>query len=224
MPRPYDIITFDCYGTLIDWDSGIANAFHNAALTDGLDLDRDRVLEVYHAVEPTVQTEAYRSYRDVLADTARRCAERLDWFLPLDRSGFLAESLGNWTPFAETNKALERLHELGYRLGILSNIDDDLLAATTRHFTVEFDIVITAQHVRSYKPAHGHFEAARQGVSGRRWLHAAQSYYHDVVPARTLDIPVVWINRGGDPRLGKTVPNAEVDSLDGLVAWLASRE
>ena len=224
MPRPYDIITFDCYGTLIDWDSGITGAFRDAALTDGLDLDSDRVLEVYHAVEPTVQTEGYRSYRDVLADTARRCAERLDWLLPADRSGFLAESLGNWTPFTDTNKALERLHGLGYRLGILSNIDDDLFAATTRHFTVEFDLVITAQQVRSYKPAHGHFEAARQGVSGRRWLHAAQSYYHDVVPARTLDIPVVWINRRGDPPLGKTVPNAEVDSLDGLVEWLSSRE
>ena len=224
MPRPYDIITFDCYGTLIDWDSGITGAFRDAALTDGLDLDGDRVLEVYHAVEPTVQTEGYRSYRDVLADTARRCAERLDWLLPADRSGFLAESLGNWTPFTDTNKALERLHGLGYRLGILSNIDDDLFAATTRHFTVEFDLVITAQQVRSYKPAHGHFEAARQGVSGRRWLHAAQSYYHDVVPARTLDIPVVWINRRGDAPLGKTVPNAEVDSLDGLVEWLSSRE
>ncbi len=193
MPRPYDIITFDCYGTLIDWDSGITSAFRDAALTDGLDLDGDRVLEVYHAVEPTVQTEEYRSYRDVLADTARRCAERLDWLLPADRSGFLAESLGNWTPFTDTNKALERLHGLGYRLGILSNIDDDLFAATTRHFTVEFDLVITAQQVRSYKPAHGHFEAARQGVSGH-------------------------------PPLGKTVPNAEVDSLDGLVEWLSSRE
>jgi len=224
MPRPYDIITFDCYGTLIDWDGGIANAFRNAALTDGLDLDRDEILDVYHAVELTVQKEEYRPYCDVLADTARRCAERLNWFLPSDRSGFLAESLGSWTPFADTNKALERLHGLGYRLGILSNIDDDLFAATTRHFTVEFDLVVTAQQVRSYKPAHDHFEAARQGVSGRRWLHAAQSYYHDVVPARTLGIPVVWINRRGDPPLGKTVPDGEVDSLEGLVAWLASRE
>ena len=224
MPNPYDIITFDCYGTLIDWDGGIANAFRDAALTDGLDLDRERILEVYHAVEPTVQQEEYRPYRDVLTDTARRCAERLDWPLPSDRSGFLAESLGNWTPFADTNKSLELLHGLGYQLGILSNIDDDLFAATTRHFTVEFDLVITAQQVRSYKPAHVHFETARRGMSGRRWLHAAQSYYHDVVPARALDIPVVWINRGSDPPLGKTVPNAEVDSLEGLVGWLSSRE
>ena len=122
MPRPYDIITFDCYGTLIDWDGGITSAFRDAALTDGLDLDGDRVLAAYHAVEPMVQTEEYRPYRDVLADTARRCAERLDWFLPSDRSGFLAESLGNWTPFAETNKALEfdRAASFGMRLDIPS--------------------------------------------------------------------------------------------------------
>ncbi len=220
----FDIITFDCYGTLIDWDGGIAESFKDAALVDGVKLERERVLSVYHEVEPTVQQDEYRSYRDVLADVALRCAARLEWPLPPSKSGFLADSLGAWKPFPDTNPMLERLSRSGYRLGILSNIDQDLFAMTRRQFTVDFDLVITAQQVRSYKPAHGHFLTARENIGEQRWLHAARSYYHDVVPARALGIPVVWVNRGGDPLDGTAQPDAEVASLEGLVAWLDDRE
>jgi 2-haloacid dehalogenase/putative hydrolase of the HAD superfamily len=223
MPH-FDIITFDCYGTLIDWDGGIAASFKDAALVDGVDLHSERVLAVYHEVEPTVQQDEYRSYRDVLADTARRCAARLEWPLLPSKSGFLADSLGAWKPFPDTNPMLEKLRRSGYRLGILSNIDQDLFAMTRRQFTVDFDLVITAQQVRSYKPAHGHFLTARENIGEQRWLHAARSYYHDIVPARALGIPVVWVNRGGDPRDGTVQPDAEVTSLEGLVAWLDGRE
>ena len=91
-------------------------------------------------------------------------------------------SLPRWKPFADTNRALERLRAAGYRLGILSNVDDDLLAETRRHFTVDFDLIITAQQVGSYKPAPGHFVAARKRIGSARWLHAAQSNFHDVAP------------------------------------------
>src|SRR5918999_752220 len=195
MRHAYDVVTFDCYGTLIDWKTGISAAFASAAARDGRAVDRTQVLTAYAEIEPVVEAEAYRSYRDVLAETARRVAERLGWPLSQADAAFLPESLAAWPPFPDTNPALERLASAGYRLGILSNVDDDLLAATRRHFAVAFDTLVTAQQVGSYKPAPGHFITARQRLREIRWLHAAQSYFHDVVPARTLGIPVAWINR-----------------------------
>ena len=195
MDRPFDIITFDCYGTLIDWETGIREAFVRAAARDRVALDPAAVLRAYAELEPVVEAEIYRSYREVLTETARRVAAELGWRLTVERASFLAESLRDWHPFGDTNPALERLAARGYRLGILSNVDDDLLAATLRHFTVRFDLLVTAQQVRSYKPAPGHFLTTRQRIGGSRWLHAAQSYFHDVAPARALGIPVTWINR-----------------------------
>jgi 2-haloalkanoic acid dehalogenase type II len=207
MERRYDIITFDCYGTLIDWESGIADAFREA----GVDLPREELLLTYATVEPMVERERYRPYREVLAETASRIAKR--------DGAFLAESLPRWKPFPDTNAALERLRDAGHRLGILSNVDDDLLAATRRHFTVHFDLVITAQQVRSYKPAHGHFEAARAAIGGDRWLHAAQSNFHDIAPATELGIANAWVNRHG--QTGGVKPTYEVRDLAGLAELLA---
>ena len=121
-----------------------------------------------------------------------------------------------WRPFADTNPALERLHRAGIRLGILSNVDDDLLAETRKHFTVHFDPIITAQQVRSYKPAEGHFSTARERIGSARWLHAAQSNFHDIVPANALGIDTAWINRHGEaPRAGGT-PTFEFRNLTEL--------
>jgi len=221
--RQYDVITFDCYGTLVDWEEGISSAFVREAAEDGIVLDRARVLAAYHELEPEIEASGYRPYREVLAATAVRVAQRLGWPLAVDRARFLPESLARWKPFPDTNPALERLVRAGYRLGILSNVDDDLLAATRRHLGVLFDVVITAQQVRSYKPAHGHFEEARRrigGVQGRasevRWLHAAQSFFHDVVPARELGIPVAWINRKRESASGGIAPDLEFRDLTGL--------
>jgi 2-haloalkanoic acid dehalogenase type II len=220
MARLYDVITFDCYGTLIDWEAGISAAFANAAMADGRELDRTQLLKAYAKVEPAVEAEAYRPYRDVLAETARRVAERLGWPLSQARAVFLPESLPEWRPFPDTNPALERLAAAGYRLGILSNVDDDLLAVTRRHFTVTFETVITAQQVGSYKPAHGHFTAARQRLGGQRWLHAAQSYFHDVIPARALGIPVAWINRKHQTASDGGGADREFFTLTELADWL----
>jgi 2-haloalkanoic acid dehalogenase type II len=216
----YDVITFDCYGTLIDWENGISSAFANAATVDGRQFDRAQVLKAYSEIEPSVEAERYRGYREVLTDTAQRVAERFSWPLNRERAVFLAESLPAWQPFADTNPALERLVAAGYSLGILSNVDDDLLAGTRSHFTVTFDLIVTAQQVGSYKPAHRHFTEARQRIGGQRWLHAAQSYFHDVIPARALGIPVAWINRKHEVAADGGRAEREFHTLAELADWL----
>jgi 2-haloalkanoic acid dehalogenase type II len=216
----YDVITFDCYGTLIDWEGGISSAFARAAEADARQLDRTQVLQAYAELEPSVEAAPYRPYRDVLTETAQRVAERLGWPLSRERARFLPESLPGWQPFADTNPALERLVAAGYSLGILSNVDDDLLAGTRRHFTVTFDLIITAQQVGSYKPAHNHFIEARQRLGGKRWLHAAQSYFHDIVPARALGIPIAWINRKHEAASDGGRADREFHTLTELADWL----
>ncbi len=220
--RHWDVVTFDCYGTLIDWDRGIAAAFRNALAGDGMPLPLEQVLAAYHEIEPVVQAEAFRTYRDVLTETSRRVAARLGWMLSDARATFLADSLPSWMPFDDTNGALERLARAGCRLGILSNVDDALLAGTRRHFTVAFDpeLIITAQQVRSYKPAASHFETARARLGGQRWLHAAQSYFHDVTPARRQGIPVAWINRKGERPAEPSGAQAEFRTLSEFADWL----
>lgn len=220
---PFDVITFDCYGTLIDWESGIAEAFLEAARANGVVLDRGAVLAAYAEVEPAVEASGYRRYREVLTETAVEVARRLGWALGLEGGRFLPESLPRWRPFPDTGPALEALRSTGYALGILSNVDDDLLAGTRRHFPVGFELLVTAEQVGSYKPAPGHFVEARRRVAGRRWLHAAQSVFHDIEPATTLGIPVVWVNRQGERPGDAARPDGEVDDLLGLVEWLERR-
>jgi len=219
--RPYDVITFDCYGTLIDWEAGIAEAFREAAAADGVTLDPREALRAVFEREPEVQAAHYRSYRDVLTVTALEVGARLGWSLSRERAAFLPESLPRWKPFADTNAALERLSRAGYELGILSNVDDDLLAGTRRHFTVGFPLLVTAQQVRSYKPASGHFTTARERIGGRRWLHAAQSYFHDITPAVAQRVPVAWINRKSMQPTGAARADREFRTLTELAAWLA---
>jgi len=215
----YEVITFDCYGTLIDWEAGIAEAFRTAARADGVALDPQAVLAAYASLEPAVQARGYLPYREVLARTAAEVAARLGWQMPAERRGFLAESLPAWPPFPDTNPALQALAARGYALGILSNVDDDLLAGTLEHLQVRFDFLVTAQQVRSYKPAAGHFLAAGRRLAGRRWLHVAQSLFHDVAPAMALGIPVVWVNRKAEPPPAPR-PTAEVRDLGELVEWI----
>jgi 2-haloacid dehalogenase len=214
VPR-YAVITFDCYGTLIDWESGIANAFLSTAATDGVTLTGEDVLRAYANTEHRVQAQSYRPYRDILRDTAVRVAAIVGWPLMAERADFLAESLPSWQPFPDTNAALERLAAVS-RLGILSNIDDDLLAATREHFTVDFDVVVTAQQVRSYKPGHAHFQTARDLIGTASWLHAAESNFHDIVPTNVLGIDNAWINRQRQTELPGGTPKYKFDDLAGL--------
>jgi len=221
MARSYDIVTFDCYGTLIDWVSGIRDAFAHAAAEDGVSISGDDAIRLYGEIEPIVERD-YRPYQDVLTETAARVAHALGWPIAYERATFLVNSLPLWRPFADTNPALERLRDAGIRLGLLSNIDDDLLAATRRHFTVDFELVITAQQLRSYKPGHAHFLAARQRIGDARWLHAAQSDFHDIVPTNVLGIPNAWINRRHEQALPGGKPGMELADLTGLADAITS--
>lgn len=209
----FEIITFDCYGTLIDWEGGITSAFQQEAARAGIELAPRAIIAAYHRAEPQVEAVAYLPYREVLAETARRVANELGMVIAPERANFLAESLPHWSPFPDTNAALERLAQR-FQLGILSNIDDELLAATRQHFTVDFALIVTAQQVKSYKPGFAHFNEAQQRMGDKRWLHAAQSYFHDVVPARRLLVPAAWVNRQHERApAGGPQPDIEVSNL-----------
>ena len=221
MRRP-DIITFDCYGTLIDWNKGILGALGAEGERQGRVLDAVSILAAYHAAEPRLQLAGYRPYREVLTLLEVEIAAGLGWDPP-SSPGYLADSLPAWRPFPETNRALRRLRGAGFELGILSNIDDDLLAATREHFEVDFDLLVTAQQMRSYKPAPAHFERALEslGGDGGRMLHVAQSYFHDIRPASRVGIATVWVNRLSEAvPPGGPVPTAEVPDLEAAVDWL----
>ena len=220
--RRFDVLTFDCYGTLIDWERGLGDAFASAARGAGIVLDRGAVVAAYHEIEPVIEAERYRSYRDVLALTARGVAERLHWKLSPGDERFVADSLPSWPPFADTNGALRRLADAGHRLAILSNVDDDLLAGTRRHLDVDFEFVVTAQQVGAYKPALAHWEVARKRIGDARWLHVAQSYFHDIVPARRLGIASAWINRTRQKPSGPERPDVEFGTLAEAADWLAA--
>ena len=216
----FEIITFDCYGTLIDWEGGIVAAFQSQARHHGIELEADRIMETYMAIEPQVESDSYMPYRDVLARTAAKVADRLGWQLPPEEGDFLPASLPDWLPFADTNDALERLSRR-FQLGLLSNIDDDLLTATRRHFTIPFELIVTAEQVRSYKPAHAHFAEARRRMGEKRWLHAAQSYFHDVIPASEFHTPVAWVNRKAEQvTRGGPQPTYEVRNIAELADLL----
>jgi len=216
-PR-FDVVTFDCYGTLIDWETGMTQAFAAASAADGVPLDPQDVLRVLFEARPATE---YQTYRARLTDAAMRVGDRLGWKVSRERAAFFPDSLARWRPFADTNPALERLRNAGYALGILSNVDDDLLAGTLRHFTALFEFTVTAQQVRSYKPALGHFRAGHERVAGRRWLHAAQGYIYDVEPCAQLGIAVAWINRKSEAPTGAARPDQEFRTLTELADWLA---
>jgi 2-haloacid dehalogenase/putative hydrolase of the HAD superfamily len=219
--RPFDVVTFDCYGTLIDWEAGMIEAFQAAAAADGRRFEPADVLRVLFETRAGAAAGPYQRYREILTDAAMRAGAALGWPISRERAAFFAESLPRWRPFPDTNDALKRLGAAGYELGILSNVDDDLLAGTRRHLGVSFSWLVTAESIRSYKPAPGHFTTARERIGGRRWLHAAQSYFHDVAPAVSHGIPVAWINRKGEPPAGDARPAREFRSLTELADWLA---
>ncbi len=224
MRRPR-IITFDCYGTLIDWNEGIAAALIAEGERQGSHAVPETILEAYHAAEPGLQSARYRTYREVLTLLENEIATRLGWEAPAS-AGYLADSLPSWQPFADANRSLARLAAMGFELGVLSNIDDDLLAASRRHFDVAFELLVTAQQVRSYKPAAPHFERALETLGGDRsaLLHIAQSYFHDIRPATRMGIDTVWVNRLAEPVPdGGPSPTAEVADLDAAVDWVERR-
>ena len=221
MSRAYDIVTFDCYGTLVDWDAGIGGAIARVGRDAGADPDPERIMDAYHRVEPAVQAEHFRPYRQVLQEVTRRVGGQLGWAVTELQAASVPESIGSWPVFEDTREALSRLQAAGYRLGILSNVDRDLFEKTRETLGVDFDLIVTAQDVRSYKPAHGHFLEARGLIGEARWLHAAQSWFHDVVPAKALGLKAAWINRKREKPGEEATADRELPDLAGLADWLA---
>ena len=198
----FEVLSFDCYGTLIDWESGILSALRPILAAHGKTLRDAQLLELYGELEAEAERGDYHSYREVLQKVVRGFAEHFDFFPTEPEIRSLPESLANWQPFPDTVAALRELKRR-YRLAIISNVDDDLFAATMPKLGVEFDHVITAQQARAYKPSLPIFRLAQQeiGVTPQYWLHAGQSIYHDVVPAQSLGLATVWVNRAS-PRAG----------------------
>ncbi len=192
----FTTISFDCYGTLIDWESGILPVLRAVLASHGQSLPDAALLELYGEFEAEAESGPYQRYRDVLQAVVRAFANRLHFEASSAEIRWLGESVCAWPPFPDTVRALRELQKR-YKLVVISNIDDDLFAETRKHLGVEFDGVITAEQARSYKPSINNFQVALRtlALSPDRLLHAAQSVYHDVVPARSLGISTVWVNR-----------------------------
>lgn len=232
----FTTISFDCYGTLIDWESGILPVLrhvlgsHGQSQSQSQNLTDAAILELYGEFEAEAESGPYQSYREVLQSVVRAFAERFHFEASSAEIRSLHESVHAWPPFPDTVAALHELQKL-YKLVVISNIDDDLFAETRKHLDVEFDGVITAEQARSYKPSINNFQMALRtlALSPDRLLHAAQSVYHDVVPARSLGISTVWVNRkSARPGIGAVRGSAalasekradlEVPDLAGLAA------
>jgi 2-haloacid dehalogenase len=214
LPKDIKFVTFDVYGTLIDWETGVYDAFAEEAARDGFTIDRDELIPLFHEIEQEIQAGSYELYAEVLRRTAVEISKRLGWPLEPSRSGFLPDSVQHWKPFKETNAQLDRFAKK-YDIGLVSNIDDKLLGQTRRHFRTDFDLVVTAQQVRSYKPDLAHFKEAARRIGGKKgWVHVAASYYHDVEPVLKQRVPVIWVNRTKQKlESGQRPPTVEVPTL-----------
>jgi 2-haloacid dehalogenase/putative hydrolase of the HAD superfamily len=214
LPSKVTFVTFDVYGTLIDWEQGVWDAFAREAARDGFTIEREEVIPLFHEISREVESGSYELYAEVLRRTAVEISKRLGWPLEPSRSGFLPDSVARWAPFKETNTQLNKFVKK-FQTGLISNIDDKLLGQTRRHIPADFDLVVTAQQVRSYKPDPAHFNECARRIGGKKgWVHIAASYYHDVDPCVKAKIPVIWVNRNKeqlDP--GAKKPTAEVKSL-----------
>ena len=215
----FEILTFDCYGTLINWEDGILRCLHRILAAYGKDADDATILQLYGDFEARAEQGTYRCYRDVLQSVVKQFGEQLG-FAPTDH-GSLPESLPNWKPWPDTVSALRELQQR-FRLAIVSNVDDDLFAATLPQLGVKFDPIITAQQAGAYKPSLTIFELAlrRIGVPAHRVLHVGQSIYHDVLPAQSLGLATVWVNRPS-PRTGVGAVKAAEGHPDLQVSSLA---
>src|SRR6266567_6306620 len=205
--------TFDCYGTLINWEEGMRQALETI-----LPGESSRLLEHYYQIEKEVEAESpFRSYRNVLAETLRRTARRTGVALASGAEHVLSETLPDWPVFPDVGPSLNALRAAGWKLAILSNVDRDLISGTLRVLPVPFDDVVTAEDVRSYKPSLNHFQHFRDKnqVADEHWVHVARSYFHDIVPASQLGIQRVWVNRRGDIA-PEPLATVEMPDLSGL--------
>ena len=206
----FDALTFDCYGTLIDWEAGLAAAFRPVLDAHGVAADDDDVLSRYARHEAEAAAGPYMLYRDVLAAGLSGVARELGFEPDAAELDAFSGSVGDWPAFPDSAAALRRLKQR-YRLGVITNCDDDLFAASNERLGVEFDWIVTAEQVGAYKPSERNFHVAfeRLGLPRERILHAAQSLFHDHVTAKRLGLTTVWINRRGGRAGSGATPVAE---------------
>ena len=219
----FEFLTFDCYGTLIDWETGILRSLRPILAKHTVSMDDEPLLELYGELEAAAEAGPFKSYREVLEGVVRGLGARLK-FVPADDEvrGF-PNSVAAWPPFPDTVRALQRLASR-FKLAVISNVDDDLFAGSARLLQAPFAHVITAQQARSYKPSHNNFQTAlaRLGVPKEKVLHVAQSLYHDIAPANSLGWTSVWVNRragksgSGATKPSTAIPDLEVSSLKAL--------
>jgi 2-haloacid dehalogenase len=221
----FEVLTFDCYGTLIDWESGILPVLRRILSGHGKTMDNGTLLKLYGDFEQAAEAGPFRPYREVLSSVVRQFGDELGFTPTSEELSSLPNSLSGWKPWPDTIEALRQL-KTRYRLAIVSNVDDDLFASTRPQLEVAFDEVITAQQAGAYKPSLKMFELAlgRIKAPAHRVLHVGQSVYHDVVPAQALGLATVWVNRPsarpgvGAVKAAQATPDVTVASLAELSA------
>jgi 2-haloacid dehalogenase len=201
----FEVLSFDCYGTLIDWENGILNALRPLFSSREIGCPDEEILESYAEFEWELEQQEYIGYREVLRRVVEKFGERKGFEPKANELDCLADSLKEWNPFPDTIEALKTLNKR-FKLAIISNIDDDLLAHTVDRLKTRFDWLITSQQARVYKPSKRMFEFALEklGISPTKILHVAQSMYHDIIPAKSMGLSTAWIDR----RRGKKGPAA----------------
>ena len=221
----YEVLTFDCYGTLINWEAGILATLHRVLSAHGKKMDDATLLKLYGDFEQHSEQGKFRPYREVLESVVLQFANELKFTPTAEQVRSLPDSLPTWKPWPDTVAALRRL-KTRFRLAILSNVDDDLFAETRPQLEVDFDEVITAQQAQAYKPSLKLFELALSRIQApaHRVLHVGQSIYHDVIPAQALGLATVWVNRPsarpgvGAVKSAEAKPDLIVPSLAELAA------
>jgi 2-haloacid dehalogenase len=221
----FEVLTFDCYGTLIDWESGILPVIRRILSGHGKTMDDGTLLKLYGDFEQAAEAGPFRPYREVLSSVVRQFGDEVGFTPTSEELCSLSNSLSGWKPWPDTIEALRQL-KTRYRLAIVSNVDDDLFASTRPQLEVAFDEVITAQQAGAYKPSLKMFELAlgRIKAPAHRVLHVGQSVYHDVVPAQALGLATVWVNRPsarpgvGAVKAAQATPDVTVESLAELSA------
>jgi len=221
----FELLTFDCYGTLIDWETGILSALHRILSAHGKKIDNAALLRLYGDFEQASEQGAFRPYREVLESVVHLFGKEFGFAPTPAEMRSLLDSLPAWRPWPDTVAALRQL-KTRFRLSIVSNVDDDLFAGTRPQLGIEFDEVITAQQARAYKPSLKVFELAltRVNAPAHRILHVGQSIFHDVIPAQALGLATVWVNRPsarpgvGAVKIAEAKPDLTVSSLAQLAA------
>jgi 2-haloacid dehalogenase len=213
--------TFDCYGTLIDWEAGLGSFLYDCALRSReSDPPPGRVLrERWEAIQFETIQGPYRPYREVLAESLERLGQERGWALGDDDGKALARAMRTWQPFPDAGPALRRAHEAGLRLVIVSNTDHDIIEHSLRHLEAPIDDVVTADDVDAYKPAAPHFERALEVIGPddpAQVLHVAFGFKYDIGPAQRFGMASAWVNRHAEPRPEAAVPDLEWRDLWGL--------